>query len=216
MATPQRAYSDEGGGGSGGGHWFGMRKSVLFIIILLILALSGLPQKIYYEYVAYKHKKIKDYLDVRKEYILFDIEEISPLLASVEITPDKEIYDLQVRFIEHKHAIKQLTPPKSLQTFHNLLIENVDVTEKVLAEAIQVKKGNVQSYNELVANNNLLKDKLKSELRDVFSKNNINYVETDDGLIEYEILLSDFSNKPKIQKEREVFLERWDNHHNDK
>lgn len=211
MATPQRAYSGDGGDGSGGNSWFGMRRSVLFAIILLLVALSGIPQKLYNEYVAYKHKKIKEYLDARKEYIFFDIEEIDPVLESVDKISDKEIYDLQIRFLEHKHAIKQLKPPKSLELYHDLLMENVFTTEKVLAEATQVKKGNVHVYNELITMNNHLKEKLMNELRDFFNQSNISYTESTNGLIEYEILLSDFSDKMKLQKEKEEFFERWNN-----
>lgn len=206
-AMPARDYYNRNHSG-GGGHF--PKKTGIGLFILLVLFMTGIPQKIYYEYKAYRGEEIVNYLNVSREYMLFSYEKMIPLIEQIENAPANEVYDLQVKHIEYKHSILNAKPPRHFETYHDALLEVVIRDENILKELLNVKKGNINAYNALIELNNKAKNSMWYEFKQSLTANDIPYVELDNGWIEYEVTVTNPSKHYKYEKDKEDFYERWE------
>lgn len=206
----QPVYSYERSSGSGNNNRSGGRYGIILIVIIALF-MSGLPQKLYYEYKAYQHRKINNYLDMKRDYTLFSAEEVFPVLTSSDANIEKSlINELLAKHTEHKMNLKILEPPRNFRKYDELLNEYINTQELVLEELFNVREGNVETYNLIIHRSNVQLLELTNELKLALTKSDIPFEEKENGLIEYEIILSDFSDKEKHQEKRQLFRERWD------
>lgn len=198
---PQRAESDDRlpprfGGGSG---------AVLLLIIIATI-LAGVPQKIYNYLTVYDHKKIKEYLDVGKQYTLFLNGEYHDVLQRLPNVSETEIDYLLTRTSAYQEEITRLKPPRSFEQYHTHLVASVYQTNTYLYIAKQyMNNQNSHSiYNQLNDQSDKINQthrELRRELLRGLDKENIDYEILEDGTVIYYVRVNNEMQKMEYELE---------------
>lgn len=206
-AVPARSFKSVNG--AGGRSRFPNNSFTILAVIVVILFLSGIPQRIYYDYKAYRDEKIVDYLKISKEYTLFKHEEVSPVFESSVFPTPEQIYDLQVKQLKFKQDILRAEPPKHFERHYEVLVEITVRDESILKQLLTLENNYTNALNELIHLNNEANVRLWEELKQALTKNDIPFTELEDGWLEYEVTVSDEYERYKYEKEKNDFYERW-------
>lgn len=165
--------------------------SVLLLIIIASI-LAGVPQKIYHHLTVQDHKKIKEYLDVGKEYTYFLNGEYHEALQRLPNVRIDEIDHLLAKNASFQDEIIRLKPPRSFEQHHKHLVASTYQTNTYLYIAKQLIKNqnNRSIYNQL----NNQSEKINQTHRDLYQellkgldKENIFYEILSDGTVVYYI-----------------------------
>ena len=141
--------------------------SVLLLIIIASI-LAGVPQKIYHHLTVQDHKKIKEYLDVGKEYTYFLNGEYHEALQRLPNVRIDEIDHLLAKNASFQDEIIRLKPPRSFEQHHKHLVASTYQTNTYLYIAKQLIKNqnNRSIYNQL----NNQSEKINQTHRDLYQE----------------------------------------------
>lgn len=207
-AVPAKSYHSSNGTS---GMNFSNNKFTILLIIIVVLLITGIPQRVYYEYKAYRDEKIVNYLKVSKEYTLFLHQEISPIFNSNTLPNQSVLYELQVQQLNFKQEILRLKPPKYFEGHYDILLEIAVRDENILKQLAKLDANQLSAVNALINLNNEAYERLSTELKQALTNNEIPYVELEDGWIEYEITVTDEYKRYKYEQEKNDFIERLQN-----
>lgn len=181
----------------------------MILIIVLIAFIIHSPQKYVHQFNTAVDEDVVDYLHVGREYTLFYMEEVVPAFAQFEEIPAELLIDLQFVHDSFQEDIVSLHPPKHFEAYHESLIEIVVRQASILQEAKKIREGKVAAFNELIERNNEANSRLIEQLKQALTANDIPFSVLENGLIEYEVQLSNPSKEFTYQRAQEEFEERW-------
>lgn len=176
-----------------GGNGKKMGMGSILLLIILILVFTGIPQKVAHEYKAYQDKKVKDFLEVGKAYIIFTRDDVHLLMERSPNFKQADIHRLLMDNRDYKDQISKLKPPSGFVTYHELLLTSIIQLENILlmTSDIASNPNNILKMNEAVQEANTTKVQYIEELKSGLDKREIPYKILEDGTIEYYIIVRD-------------------------
>lgn len=179
---------------------------MLLAVVIIVLFFSNNLANLF----NHVDEEVVEYLHVDREYTSFNYEEVNPTIENLYDVPAELLLDLQIVHESFQADLMALEPPPYFENYHESLLKSVSHQQAIIDEAISAQGGDVARLNELIEQYNEVNAQLYDGLVEGLEKNKIAFQEKGNGLLEYEVKISNPSKEYKYTKAQEEFFERWD------